>query len=409
MWRRVLRYLRPAIYSTLAIIVLVLTSSIVSSYNREIQTFAQEKISKISETNETVGEFLTTINEFVFNGARFDQEARIDDIIFDAYDSVVLISTQSSVMPNSGGIGSGFFIEVNDEYALIMTNHHVISDKLSNPNLVDLKVITAVDLWEYDAEIIGYDEVIDIAIIRINKRDNEPWEALEFADPDEIREGDPVVVIGHGMRLAWTSTFGHVSFNGRFAAPYNVMLQIDAVVNQGNSGGPVIGLDGKVYGIIGSILSPGRMVPGWDGVAFAVHPRQAQRSIDYILSDAYDGYVPYADLAFPMNEFTYDDLKDVPRDERSPVYVDYTNTGDPEREDWAGMTAGLVQGDVLVEMDGLKIVSMYQVILKIVYAMPGDTIEFLIQRGEQQLTVPVVLQETNHEQLLRMLSRTRGQ
>ena len=264
-------------------------------------------------------------------------------------------------------------------------------------------------MWDYEAEIIGYDEVIDIAVIRINKRDNENWEALDFADPQDIAEGDPVVVIGHGMRLAWSSTFGHVSFNGRFAAPYNAMLQIDAVVNQGNSGGPVIGLNGEVYGVVGSILSPGRMVPGWDGVAFAVHPRQVTRSLDYIMSDEYTDYVPYADLAFPMNEFGFEDLKDIAREDRYAVYVDYTNTRDPNRDDWAGMTAGLQQGDVLLEIDGQRIISMYQVILNIVYAMPGDTIEFKIRRDDEEMTIPVVLQETDYDQLLQMLGRTRGQ
>lgn len=387
-----------------------LTSSIVSSYNREIQTFAQQQIQKIYNLNQPVGEFFQGVNDLVFNGDRYDQEARISDIIFDKYDSVVLISTQSMLSPQGNGIGTGFFFEVHDDYALIMTNHHVVASKVDNPEIVNLTVTTAVNMWDYTAEVVGYDEVVDIAIIRINKRDNENWEALEFADPKDINEGDPVVVIGHGMRLAWSSTFGHVSFNGRFAAPYNAMLQIDAVVNQGNSGGPVIGLNGKVYGVVGSILSPGRMIPGWDGVAFAVHPRQAVRSMEYILSDEYQstGYVPYADLAFPMNEHDFETLRDVPRTERRPVYVDYDNTNDPEK-DWAGLRAGLQQGDVLLEIEGNPVTSMYQVILKFVYAMPGDTVEFLIERAGEEMNISVVLDETDYQALLDMLGRTRGQ
>jgi serine protease Do len=398
--------LRPVFYLALAFIAVVLTSSIVTSYNREIQTFAQNKIAEITEINQTAGEFLGSINEFWFNGNLYDQEQRISNIIFDKYDSVVMISSQSQIAIQGGSLGSGFFYQVNEDSALILTNYHVVADAVLNPDLIDLNVITAIDMWDYDAEVVGYDAVIDIAIIKINKREDEQWEALEFADPDEIYEGDPVVVIGHGMSLPWSSTFGHVVFSERLAAPYNAMLQIDAVTNQGNSGGPVIGLNGKVYGIIESILSPGRMAAGWDGVAFAVHPRQAIRSIEYILNQEYD-YVPYSDLLFPMSQLTYEDLRDVERSERRPVYIDYSNAPFFDRP-WSGELAGLEQGDILLEMDGEAVTGIYQVIIKTVFSSPGDLIEFKIRRGDQVLIITVECIEIPPETLIQMVERYRG-
>lgn len=397
-----MRYIKPLIYSLLTAVLLLITVTVVSSYKRNIQEFALSQISSVYEKNETLGEKLYKISDFIFNTSGFDQEARIKDTINDKYKSVVLISAVNQQFPQMSGIGTGFMFEVHDDHALIMTNHHVVESKIALGDTIDLRVSTAVNMWDYEAEVIGYDKVIDIAIVRINKRDNEDWQALEFADPKDINDGDPIVVIGHGMSLGWTSTFGHVSFSKRFTKPYNIMLQIDAVVNQGNSGGPVIGLDGKVYGIISSILSPGRRVAGWDGVGFAVHPQQAVRSIEYIMNaDKPTDYVPYVDILFPMKHLSFEEVKDIPKEERNIVVVDYSNA-DPDKE-WAGQKAGLIDGDVIVKMNDRKIISSYQVMVYTVYALPGDEIVFDIIRDGEPMSVTVIAEEVDYDQLINML------
>lgn len=399
-----MRYLKALIYSLLTATILLLAVTTVASYNRDIQEFVVQQITTVYEKNQSLGKTLYSASDFIFNTSGFDQQARVSDTIFEAYKSVVLISTEDTLVPQLGGTGTGFIYEVTDEYALILTNHHVVANKIQLAETVNLKVSTAVNSWEYDAEIVGHDQVIDIAILKVNKRDNEDWTAMEFADLKDITTGDPIVVMGHGLSLGWTSTFGHVSYDKRFTKPYNIMLQIDAVVNQGNSGGPVIGLDGKVYGIVSSILSPGRRIPGWDGVGFAVHPQQAIRSIEYILAqDKPTDYVPYVDIMFPMKHLSFEEVKDIPKEDRNIVIVDYTN-GDPQKQ-WAGKTGGLQQGDVLLEMNGKPVSSSYQVMVATVYALPGDEFVFDILRYGHKMSVTVIAQELDYQQLINMLSR----
>lgn len=403
--------IRLFLYIFVAIVISAMFSVVIASYNREIQRYTQNQISKISSVNETIGNWLQNINTVIFNGTGFDQETKIREIVDTHLESVVLVAVQSVIPGQSGGIGSGFFFKVDDNTAWIMTNYHVVDAKIQNPDLYRASVSTISQAWDYDTEIVGYDKVIDIAILKITKKDNEDWKALEFTDYRNIAEGDPVVVIGHGLSLPWSSTFGQVTFNGRTAMPYNIMLQIDAVVNQGNSGGPVIGIDGKVYGIAQSILSPGRSIPGWDGVAFAVHVRQIIRSMEYIMSPEYQdtGYVPYADLVFPMNQFDFEDLKDISPDDRYPVYVDYT-IADPNKT-WAGKIAGIQQGDVLLEMNGNKVTSVYQIMLACIYGNPGDVLEFKILRNNAaaiekvEMNITVALEELDHELLDAAINR----
>ena len=272
----------------------VMISVIVNAHYRSIQETIHEGISWVWKKNKPVGEAIYDVNAFLFNGDSFDHERRIKDYIYSSYPSVVMVNVfpKESAMNNplvqrKAGRGTGFFVATDDTSATIMTNYHVIEGYLGAEAVLNLKVNTAMDMWTYEAEIIGYDIVADIALIKINKQDSEEWEALEFADYEDISEGDPVVVIGHGMSMPWNSTQGIVTYDGRFGQrPWSLMLQVDAVINQGNSGGPVIGEDAKVYGVAQSILSPGRGTPGWDGVGLAVGARQAKRSMDYILSDA---------------------------------------------------------------------------------------------------------------------------
>lgn len=393
--------------TTLCFIIFVslLGSTIVNSYYREIQTHVHKWIGAMYSINEPLAEWMYTANAAIFNGAAFDQERKIKDVIHTKYRSVVLISTTSNTPNGSGGMGTGFFVKIDENSAWIMTNYHVVAPKIQSPDGFEVEIVTAVDRWTYQTELVGYDIIDDIAILKIYKQDEEEWEALEFADPKDISEGDPVVVIGHGLSLPWTSTSGQVAYDGRSAKPYNIMLQIDAVVNQGNSGGPVIGLNGKVYGVAESILSPGRAVPGWDGVAFAVHARQAVRSMNYIMSDKYaeKGYVPYADLLVPMNSFKLADLKDIAKKDRYFVYVDYT--GADMSKDWAGNLAGLINGDVLLEMDGDKVHSTFQVMLKSIFGMPGEVVKFKILRNNPaakdkvEMMVDVTLLEIDYLKL----------
>lgn len=402
---------------------------VINAHYRNIQETIHDGIAWVWKKNKPIGEAIYDVNAFLFNGDAFDHERKIKDYIYSAFPSVVMMS----VYPNKenemnqaagrlSGRGTGFFIEVTDEHALVMTNYHVVDAYVENPETMQITVNTAIDMWTYDVEeVIGYDIVADLAIVKILKKDNETWEALEFADYNNISEGDPVVVIGHGMSLPWNSTQGIVTYDGRFGQrPYSLMLQVDAIINQGNSGGPVIGEDVKVYGVAQSILSPGRAIPGWDGVGLAVGARQAVRSMDYILSNEYadKGYVPYVDMLFMTKNFKYEEIKETKRDDRYMSYVSHEvpelkapeMIADVTRKLSAGEAAGIENGDIIMEINGKKIRSSFSIFIAAMYALPGDEAVVKVKRGETELEFTLIYQETDWKKLQQSVesSQNRG-
>ncbi len=406
----------------LPMLMAVIVSVMVNAHYRSIQESLHEGISWVWKKNKTIGEAIYQTNAFLFNGDGFDHERKIKDYIYSSYPSVVMINVfpteEASANPlvqRKSGRGTGFFVSVDDESAIVMTNYHVIESYLGSEDLLELKINTATDMWMYDVEIVGYDIVADIALVKILKQDNEQWEALEFADHEDISEGDPIVIVGHGMSMPWNSTQGIVTYDGRFGQrPWSLMMQVDAVINQGNSGGPVIGEDAKVYGVAQAILSPGRSIPAWDGVGLAIGARQAVRSMEYILSDEYaeKGYVPYVDLLFTTKNFELEDVVDTERKDR---HMSYFNIPEPESNAKAptmevepvklnaGQIAGLQQGDVILELDGKSIYSAFTMFIEAMYAFPGQVAVVKVLRGDEELEFELIYQETDFEKLSKMI------
>lgn len=385
----------------------IFLSVVINAHFRDIQIKIHDGISWVWQKNEKIGEAIFEVNAFLLNGDAFDHERRIKDYIFSSYPSVVMISVfpteeamQNPLVARKAGRGTGFFVKVTDTEAYVMTNYHVVESYLDNKDVLQLRVNTAIDMWDYDdVEVVGYDLVADLAIVKIKKIDDEKWEALEFADYKEISEGDPVVVIGHGLSLPWTNTQGIVTYDGRFGQrPWSLVMQIDAVINQGNSGGPVIGEGAKVYGVAQSILSPARQIPAWDGVGFAIGARQAQRTMDYIMSDAYaeKGYVPYVDILVPTKTFEIDAVKHINRKDRHMSYVEFPEPVEGEEQViTAGEIAGLQNGDVILQMDGKDIYTAFTMLREAMYALPGDKVTVTVLRGTEELEFELIYKETN--------------
>ena len=154
------------------------------------------------------------------------------------------------------GQGSGFFISA-DGYAV--TNNHVV-DKAERVE------ITTDDGKTYTARVVGTDSRTDLALIKVDGRNDFPF--AHFADKSP-RVGDWVLAVGNPFGLGGTVTAGIVSARGRNigAGPYDDFIQIDAAVNRGNSGGPTFDLNGNVIGVNTAIYSPSG---GNVGIAFAI-------------------------------------------------------------------------------------------------------------------------------------------
>ena len=163
-------------------------------------------------------------------------------------------------------LGSGFIIS---EDGYIVTNNHVVGE-------ADEITVSLTDGEEYDAELIGRDAMLDVALLKIDA--GRPLPALEFGDSDAVRVGEWVMAIGNPFGLGGSVTAGIVSALHRDinAGNYDYFIQTDASINRGNSGGPMFNLDGEVIGINTMIFSPNG---GNIGIGFAIPSSQAARSI----------------------------------------------------------------------------------------------------------------------------------
>ncbi len=145
-----------------------------------------------------------------------------------------------------GAMGSGFVI---DPSGIIVTNNHVIAG--ANDITVNFT-----DGQKLKAEIIGKDEKVDVAVLRV--KPEKPLKAVKFGDSEKARVGDWVLAVGNPFGLGGSVSAGIISARNRNIdkGPYDSYIQTDAAINKGNSGGPMFNMDGDVIGINTAILSP---------------------------------------------------------------------------------------------------------------------------------------------------------
>ena len=159
--------------------------------------------------------------------------------------------------PDRSGAGSGFIYEA-DGY--ILTNHHVIKD-------ADEIIVRLADRREFEAELIGSDESSDIAVLKIDAEKDLPF--LRMGESDSLKAGEWVAAIGSPFNFEQSVTAGIVSAKGRSnrAQQYVPFIQTDVAINRGNSGGPLLNMDGEVVGINSWILSSSG---GYIGLSFSI-------------------------------------------------------------------------------------------------------------------------------------------
>jgi serine protease Do len=166
-------------------------------------------------------------------------------------------------------LGSGFII---DAAGIVVTNNHVISD-------ADEVTVILNDGTRLKAEIIGRDQKIDLAVLKVTP--TVPLKAVRFGDSDKLRLGEWVIAIGNPFMLGGTVTAGIVSARNRDinSGPYDNYIQTDASINRGNSGGPLFNLEGEVIGVNTAIISPSG---GSIGIGFAVPSKTVVSVIDQL-------------------------------------------------------------------------------------------------------------------------------
>jgi len=230
--------------------------------------------------------------------------------------------------------GSGFILK--DNY--IMTNFHVVEDATE-------VVVSLSDRREYTAEIIGVDQLSDLAVLKVKGKD---LPIVNVGNSDHLKVGDWVIAIGSPFSFDFSVTAGIVSAKGRSIQNNNIgnyvpFLQTDVAINPGNSGGPLFNLEGEVVGINSQIYSRSG---GYQGLAFAIPINVAVDVADQIINS---GEVSRGYLGVRMSEVD-SDLADA-LGMKKPYGALINDVEEGESADMAG----LVPGDVIIEFDKKEI------------------------------------------------------
>lgn len=271
-------------------------------------------------------------------------------------------------------LGSGFIIS-KDGY--ILTNHHVVqgADKI----LVD---VTG-KKQKYEAELIGQDPELDLAVLKIKADKDLP--ILKMGNSDQIRVGDWSVAIGNPYGLDHTVTVGVISAKQRplniGEAKFKNLLQTDASINPGNSGGPLLNLQGEVIGINTAINAEAQ------GIGFAIPVNTVQEVLDDLI---HKGKVSRPWLGVSIQDMTPELAKYFDIDVKEGVVVGYVASGSPAEK------AGLVQGDVILEIDKQKVKSSEELVDIISKSKVGDRHSMLMMRNGQFKTLTVSIGEKNY-------------
>ncbi len=276
--------------------------------------------------------------------------------------------------------GTGFFISA-DGY--VVTNNHVVEKAVE-------VTVTLLNGKYYKAEVIGTDEETDLALIRVNG-DDFPY--TDFGNSDALKVGEWVVAIGNPLGLSHTVTAGIVSAKGRLFPQevinltYQDFIQTDAAINRGNSGGPLLNMEGKVIGINTLIFGPGG---GNIGIGFAISSGLATKVIDQLKAE---GRVVRGYLGVSVYAVTEDTMEILQVDEPTGAYIHSVDPDSPADK------AKLEKYDVIVGVNGAPVKDSVELTFKIAEVKPGSKAKLDIIRDGKKQTVEVKIGEKNAQEV----------
>ncbi len=292
------------------------------------------------------------------------------------------------------GSGSGVVIATG----YVLTNYHVVEDATS------LKVTASDDSDPLDATLVGYDSDLDIAILKV---DGLTLPAVTLGDSDTLRVGDWAICIGNPLSFTGTTTVGVISALGREISDYsydrygrrteitNDMIQTDAAINSGNSGGGLFSVAGELMGIPSmKFTSSGYSGTSVEGIGMAVPINSAKPLIEQVLSgktvsatatdsanSQSSGSASIAADNRPRIGVTVRNMNTANPAVSSGIlptgaYVDKVESGSPAE------AAGIQAGDIIVEIDGTVITGSTQMVSLLQAKNAGDTVQVKVYRVE---------------------------
>jgi len=275
--------------------------------------------------------------------------------------------------PRRAAAGSGVIISA-DGY--IVTNNHVVD------GADELTVTLNENSQEYSARVIGADNTTDLALIKIDAK-NLP--AITIANSDDVKVGEWVLAVGNPLGLNNTVTAGIVSAKARsMGQGVTSMIQTDAAINQGNSGGALVNVRGELIGINAMIYSQtGSNI----GYGFAIPTTIVKKAVE-----DFKKYGTYQRAMIGIQGMDVKNYVDALKDQDKEVEDFGTMEGiyiDGVVENGAAADAGLQKGDVLTYVDGQKIKTFGELQAVIAQKRPGDkvTIKYLRNKKEKSVTL----------------------
>lgn len=271
----------------------------------------------------------------------------------------------------TGSLGSGFIIS-SDGY--IMTNNHVISG-------ADEIYVKMSDGQEYLAKLVGTSPEVDIAILKVST--NKTFKPLKFANSDNIKIGHWAIAFGNPLGLNSSMTVGVIGASGRSSLGIEQVenfIQTDAAINQGNSGGPLLNINGDVIGVNTAIYSTNG---GSVGLSFAIPSNLASNVRDSIIkSGKYER--PYVGIS----------VLDLTQEIKKQKNIPYS-TGIMVQQVYPGSPAskyGLKAGDVILEINGKTVTSAGAFIGEVAAKKTGETINLKVFSGGKEKNIAMKLE-----------------
>lgn len=297
-------------------------------------------------------------------------DSGIADAVDKVYDSVVVI--ENYINDRVGSSGTGFVFKMDDKYGYILTNYHVVDNSKKI-------VVTFTNNKKIEASLVGFDEYSDIAVLKVDKSD--VISVAKIGNVDSLRVGDTTFTVGAPLDssvYSWTVTRGILSGKNRLVEvtidnTNSVMevLQTDAAINSGNSGGPLCNSNGEVVGITNMKIASSSI----EGMGFAI-------PVDTAIKTAND-FIEGKTVSRPyLGVSVYETNSNV-------IYVEYVQRGS------AADKAGIEKGDKILKIDNESISSAAQFRYQLYKYNVGDKITLTIERNEKEKKLNVTLSSAN--------------
>ena len=267
-------------------------------------------------------------------------------------------------------LGSGFII---DAKGIVVTNNHVIQ------GAEDI-FVSVNGSKEYIAKVLGTDPYMDLAVLKIES--NDEFVPVIFGNSDKARVGDWVIAIGNPFGFGGTVTSGIISSRNRDIGltRYDDFIQTDASINQGNSGGPLFDLNGKVIGINTAIIAPGSS--GSIGIGFAIPSNPASKVVKQLIEF---GETKRGWLGVRIQEVTKEIAEIEKLENAEGALVASVAENSP------AFKAGIKAGDIILEFDGKKVDTMRTLPKLVAETKVGKKVILKIWRNRKLISKKVLL------------------